>query len=113
MPLKNEPIPTTQIVVDRLRPIYERAVRERTGVSFLLSESEAAVFSDRDRAALEEVTGYTAMCVGAGSGKRQATSAKLKRKSLKRDLREKASRVSWLMSNNTENYISERRTNNE
>lgn len=50
--------PTNEDVTNRLRPIFQRAVRDRTGVSYLLSEDEAKVFSDEDLVALEAETGY-------------------------------------------------------
>ena len=53
---------TKEKVMDRLRPIFERAVRERTGVSYLISIQEMAVFDDGDLALLEVQTGYAKMC---------------------------------------------------
>lgn len=53
---------TKERVMDRLRPIFERAVRERTGVSYFISIEEMAVFDDADLALLEVQTGYAKMC---------------------------------------------------
>ena len=49
---------TTQAVANRLRPIFQKAVRDCTGVTYLLSSEEARVFSAADLEALEEETGY-------------------------------------------------------
>jgi hypothetical protein len=51
-----------QDVIERLRPHFEAAVRNRTGVSFLLSEVEQQVFDDHDLEMLMVETGYRAMC---------------------------------------------------
>lgn len=53
---------TKEKVADRLRPIFERAVRERTGVSYLISTAELKVFDDSDLLALENETEYAQMC---------------------------------------------------
>lgn len=53
---------TKEQVFERLRPIYVRAVQERTGVSYLITTEEMAVFDKADRAILESQTGYAKMC---------------------------------------------------
>jgi hypothetical protein len=52
--------PTKQDVINWMRPMFQRAVRDRTGVSYLMSEAEAKVFSDDDLQALEAEVGYPA-----------------------------------------------------
>ncbi len=52
--------PTTQEVANRLRPIFEKAVRDRTGVSYLLSAEETSVFSGAELEALRREVGYPA-----------------------------------------------------
>lgn len=49
---------TKQDVADRLKPIYEKAVVERTGVTFMMTAEEQNVFSREDIEALEVETGY-------------------------------------------------------
>jgi hypothetical protein len=53
-----------QTVIDRLRPVFEKAVDERTGVSFFLTEAEQLVFGESDLRRLKDETGYTAMLSG-------------------------------------------------
>lgn len=50
--------PTKQDVINRLRPLFEAAVQNRTGVSYLLSEAESLVFSNEDLEVLRAETGY-------------------------------------------------------
>lgn len=54
---------TKQDVIDRLKPLYEMALRERTGVTFLMTEEEQNVFSRADLEALEVETGYRGTAV--------------------------------------------------
>lgn len=53
---------TKHEVIARLTQIYEKAVRERTGVSLLLSADEAQAFSAADLEKIKEETGYNTMC---------------------------------------------------
>ncbi len=57
---------TKQNIIERLRTVYERAVMERGGVSFFLTDQEQQVFSDADLAALEDETGFRAMMDSPG-----------------------------------------------
>lgn len=50
---------TKEQVMDRLRPVYERAAREMTGVSFLLTDEEMKVFNREDMVQLEVEAGYS------------------------------------------------------
>lgn len=52
---------TKQSVIDRIKPLFEQAVKNRTGVSYLLSEAEHRVFTDADLAQIKVETGYSAM----------------------------------------------------
>lgn len=54
--------------IKRLRKIFEKSVRERTGASFFLTAQEAK-FVDRDIIHhLEVETGYQLMCSATGRG---------------------------------------------
>lgn len=53
---------TKELVSERLRPLFERAVREKSGVSYLMTPEEMSVFSKKDLAILEVQTGYAKMC---------------------------------------------------
>lgn len=59
-----EPAPTQESVLNRLRPLFERAVREKSGVSFLLSNAEAQVLCSEAFDAMKAESGYTAMVTG-------------------------------------------------
>jgi hypothetical protein len=50
-----------QTVIDRIKPLFDKAVSERSGVSFLLSKPEQAVISQADIEQIKEETGYNAM----------------------------------------------------
>lgn len=52
--------PTAQDVANRLRPLFEKAVLNHTGVSYILSNEEASVFSVNDLEKLKKETGYPA-----------------------------------------------------
>lgn len=52
--------PTKQDVIARLRPLFQAAVRNRSGVSYFLSDAERSVFSVEDLRALETETDYPA-----------------------------------------------------
>ena len=49
---------TKDDVIARLRPIYERAVQERSGVTFALSLEEQGLIDDADIERIKEETGY-------------------------------------------------------
>lgn len=51
---------TKESVTKKLRPIFERAVRNKTGASYILTAAEAAVFKAVDLEALKVETGYPA-----------------------------------------------------
>lgn len=53
---------TKERVAERLRPIFEKAVRDRSGVSYLITTEEIEVFGKEDLAILEAQTGYAEMC---------------------------------------------------
>ncbi|NHZ99087.1 hypothetical protein [Massilia sp. CCM 8734] len=57
---------TKQDVINRLRPIFQRAVQDRSGVSYLFSDEESKVFSEADLEALKTETGYPAPAVKFG-----------------------------------------------
>lgn len=50
--------------IERLRKLYEKAVQERTGVSFLLSTEEAKLIDPDTILQIEVETGYRRMCSG-------------------------------------------------
>jgi hypothetical protein len=50
--------------IERLRNLYEKAVQERTGVSFLLSTEEAELIDPDTILQIEVETGYRRMCSG-------------------------------------------------
>ena len=52
---------TKQSVIDRIKLLFEQAVSERSGVSFLLSNLEQSVISQADIEQIKEETGYNAM----------------------------------------------------
>lgn len=56
---------TAHDVIERLRPIFERAVKERSGVSYLMTHAEQQLITDSDMQKLKDETGYTAMCRGS------------------------------------------------
>lgn len=49
---------TKKEVKERLRPVYEAAMRDRTGVSILFTSEEAEVFTMDDLHRFEEEIGY-------------------------------------------------------
>ncbi|HCF3018605.1 TPA: hypothetical protein NIB55_005875 [Pseudomonas aeruginosa] len=53
---------TKASVKERLKPIFEAAIENRSGVSFLLSPVEAEVFTREDLENFKDEIGYTAMC---------------------------------------------------
>jgi len=52
---------TKEETVDRIRNIYERAVRDRSGVSYILTEDEAGIISQDVIRQIEDETGYRKM----------------------------------------------------
>lgn len=50
--------------IERLRKLYEKAVQERTGVSFFLTPDEAEFIDPDTLHQLEVETGYRRMCSG-------------------------------------------------
>jgi len=52
-------------VLGRLRETFSSAVKDRTGVSFFLSQEEGKLISEEDVEKLKDETGYTAMLKGS------------------------------------------------
>lgn len=56
---------TRNLVLDRLRRLYEHAVASHSGASFFLTPEESKVITREDIEALQVKTGYRAMCAGS------------------------------------------------